>query len=343
MKLLKSLCGLLFCTLVMLIALLVSVSATSVSDTPLTGGDSSNNLATTITATKPSENEAEDFTAVIEMEEDKQSEFSTHPTSDTQRTEDVDDSAPTGDETPLPPEQSLVIDRPTYLPIIDYLENEETTYTILQIKNGDMPYLLYVPSTANKYDSLPLVVWLHGSGERGSSTSYYQKVSLPKVLSEWTLKNPDAYIVCPILKNESNWMDRRSVNHVSSIIDSICSEYNINVERISLTGASLGGIGSLYIGGELNDRLYRIATFSGYACGNCIKKITVPIVGFVGHPSYGEDPRSYEYMTKTFYREFGNVSTKVMNSSHGGLPNDVFTIDENYDGYSDIFMWLIGE
>jgi hypothetical protein len=36
------------------------------------------------------------------------------------------------------------------------------------------------------------------------------------------------------------------------------------------------------------------------------------------------------------------MSTTVIDCGHGALPQQVFTIDENQDGFSDVFMWLCG-
>ena len=326
MKLLKKLCIFLVVVLCLLCSLLIVVQAKNPTETEQSN---LNKTPQTITTTMPTEQPTLSDNQIIASAPSEPCE-QTLPTNMPPLAEENDTT------------ERITINEWTYLPIIDYESEAKTKYDIYLIDNEEMPYVLYVPSTASLNNKLPLVVWLHGSGERGLGLKSYMYYSLPKVIREWGLNFPDAYIACPILRSNSEWATSQSVRQVEAIIDSLLETEYINENRISLTGASLGGIGSLYIGGALNDRLYRIVTFSGYYCGNCIKKITAPIIGFVGHPDTGEDVRSYDYMTKTFYREFGG-STKVMQSSHASLPKDVFSIDENNDGYSDIFMWLIGE
>ena len=36
------------------------------------------------------------------------------------------------------------------------------------------------------------------------------------------------------------------------------------------------------------------------------------------------------------------MATTVIDCGHGALPQQVFTIDENQDGFSDVMMWLCG-
>ena len=121
------------------------------------------------------------------------------------------------------------------------------------------------------------------------------------------------------------------------------NKIDLDENNISIVGASLGGMGVQYMVATMPDVFSRAVVLSGYNCYADIKDITIPIIGFVGTPKYGEDSASYSYMTNKFQKEFGVGQTIVMNSSHGGLPYDVFNLDENNDNKSDIFMWLIGE
>lgn len=87
----------------------------------------------------------------------------------------------------------------------------------------------------------PLVVFLHGAGERGTDNSKQLK-GLPEQLNEyeWRQRFP-CYVVVPQCSEGRNWNDLRV--EVICLIDDIVNKYPIDKERIYLTGLSMGGHG----------------------------------------------------------------------------------------------------
>ena len=102
-------------------------------------------------------------------------------------------------------------------------------------------YILDYPQNAK--GNVPLIVFLHGSGERGNDL---EKV---KAHSPFTYKNlikePVAILApqCP----ENTWWDTVTVYH---LIKEIQSKYKIDDSRIYLTGLSMGGWGTLKLAME---------------------------------------------------------------------------------------------
>lgn len=99
----------------------------------------------------------------------------------------------------------------------------------------ELEYILQLPkSQKEKY---PLLVFLHGSGERGTD------LELVKNHSPFTypnlIKSPVALLApqCP----ENVWWNTESVYN---LILEISSKYNIDKSRIYLTGLSMGGWGT---------------------------------------------------------------------------------------------------
>lgn len=102
-------------------------------------------------------------------------------------------------------------------------------------------YILDFPE--NTKGKVPLIVFLHGSGERGTDL---EKV---KAHSPFTYKNlikePVAILApqCP----ENEWWDTEAVYH---LIKEIQKKYSIDDSRIYLTGLSMGGWGSWKLANE---------------------------------------------------------------------------------------------
>ena len=104
-----------------------------------------------------------------------------------------------------------------------------------------MSYILDLPNDAKS--KLPLIVFLHGSGERGAN------LEMVKAHSPFTYKNlikePVAILApqCP----ENTWWDTQAIYF---LIKEIVQKYKIDESRIYLTGLSMGGWGTLKLAGE---------------------------------------------------------------------------------------------
>lgn len=112
-------------------------------------------------------------------------------------------------------------------------------------------YILDYPKDTK--GKVPLLVFLHGSGERGTDL---EKV---KAHSPFTYKNlikePVAILApqCP----ENQWWDTDAVYH---LIKEIVQKYNIDESRIYLTGLSMGGWGTLTLAMEHPEMFAAVAS-----------------------------------------------------------------------------------
>ncbi|MCU7617021.1 prolyl oligopeptidase family serine peptidase [Chryseobacterium sp. PBS4-4] len=103
-------------------------------------------------------------------------------------------------------------------------------------------YILDYPQNA-KGKNVPLIVFLHGSGERGTN------LEIVKAHSPFTYKNlikePVAILApqCP----ENMWWDTVTIYN---LIKEIQSKYKVDASRIYLTGLSMGGWGTLKLAME---------------------------------------------------------------------------------------------
>lgn len=209
-----------------------------------------------------------------------------------------------------------------------------------------MPYALYTPSSVNDNQGTPLIVWLHGSGELGVGESTFKKAGLPAVLNNWKLDGVNAYVICPHLtgKYYSNWNTEKSLNNLNTLIEKLIKEKDIDTSKIVITGHSMGGRGAQYMAYYGTERYSAMVVLSGYYTGLDLSKLdSMPILGYVGTTSAGEDSASYSYMVGTFKKTFGSDKVIVINTSHGALPREAFTADSNKDNKSDLFEWMLAQ
>lgn len=98
-------------------------------------------------------------------------------------------------------------------------------------------YLLYLPDTyeVDKNRRWPLIIFLHGSGERGNDLSKLKVHSLPKLLD--TRRDFPFIVISPQAPPDGDW----DTNVLDALLDDVLEKLPIDPERVYLTGLSMGG------------------------------------------------------------------------------------------------------
>jgi predicted peptidase len=128
--------------------------------------------------------------------------------------------------------------------------------------SASLPYRLlkplgYDPGSKGSY---PLVIFLHGMGERGSDNTKQLKHGIDSFAREATRKKYRFFLVAPQCPGNRTWCSfgRRGTKEsptlakeptepaalVLELIDSLAREHRIDRSRIYLTGLSMGGYGT---------------------------------------------------------------------------------------------------
>jgi predicted peptidase len=107
----------------------------------------------------------------------------------------------------------------------------------------ELNYLLYLPGDYGKdpQEKWPLILFLHGSGERGSDLEILKRQPLPKTLDRG--KNFPFIVLSPQLPLEmGNWSPL--IDPIKVLFDQIEVGYLVDNRRVYLTGLSMGGFGT---------------------------------------------------------------------------------------------------
>ena len=109
-------------------------------------------------------------------------------------------------------------------------------------------YLLALPVgyDAAKDKAWPLLVFLHGSGERGSDPWLVAKHGPPKLLRESPLSHvgqslAENFIVVSPQCPANTWWDDDAIG---ALLDEIAAKHRVDAKRVYLTGLSMGGYGT---------------------------------------------------------------------------------------------------
>ena len=131
------------------------------------------------------------------------------------------------------------------------------------VKTIRMDYLLYLPKeygvTQGKW---PLILFLHGAGERGHDLSKVEIHGPPKLIAKEKKELPFV-IVSPQCPDDEWWSSELQIDTLDALLDDVVSRYQIDKERIYVTGLSMGGFGAWRLAAEYPHRFAAIAPICG--------------------------------------------------------------------------------
>src|SRR5436190_292915 len=121
---------------------------------------------------------------------------------------------------------------------------------------GKLLYRLYMPKGASAENKLPLILFLHGAGERGDDNAAQLKNCMKQFL-KMQEKYP-AFIVAPQCPKGKKWneVDWQAASHVTPekpsdpfasllpLLDQLKKELPVDLKRLYVTGLSMGGYGT---------------------------------------------------------------------------------------------------
>jgi protein-S-isoprenylcysteine O-methyltransferase Ste14/predicted esterase len=119
-------------------------------------------------------------------------------------------------------------------------------------------YLLYLPSAYEKQDkNWPLMLFLHGAGERGTNINLVKTHGPPKLIASG--EHFPFIVVSPQCPRGQRW----SIFELDALINEICERYRVDKDRIYVTGLSMGGYGTWNLAQKFPHRFAAIAPICG--------------------------------------------------------------------------------
>jgi predicted peptidase len=126
-----------------------------------------------------------------------------------------------------------------------------------------LDYLLYLPPQYEKdtKKTWPLILFLHGSGERGSDVNKVKVHGPPKIVES----KPDSIlakefiVVSPQCPAGRGW----KADDLIVLLDDVEAKYRVNADKVYLTGLSMGGFGTWDLAANFPDRFAAIAPMCG--------------------------------------------------------------------------------
>ena len=106
---------------------------------------------------------------------------------------------------------------------------------------GRMNYLIYYPDNMDLSVKHPLVVYLHGVGEFGTNINMtlYGSSAFAQNMKNGRFQQQAIFLAPQCYARNAKWST--CFNDVKGLIDKVVKEYNVDTNKISMTGHSLGG------------------------------------------------------------------------------------------------------
>ena len=140
-----------------------------------------------------------------------------------------------------------------------------------------MKYLIYLPKDYNQKAAWPLMLFLHGSGERGDDLDLVKKHGPPKLIEAG--KQFPFIVVSPQCPKGKSW----EPYELTALLDEIGEKYKVDQDRIYVTGLSMGGFGTWSLASHSPNRFAAIVPICGGGDPSRIKRIVhIPVWVFHG-------------------------------------------------------------
>ena len=120
----------------------------------------------------------------------------------------------------------------------DATPTRQESRKLVATKTFELEYLLYLPKDYDSQEAWPLMLFLHGAGERGDDLSRVAIHGPPKLVEQG--RDFPFVIVSPQCKASETW---ESIE-LSKLLDQVIAEHKIDEQRIYVTGLSMGGYGT---------------------------------------------------------------------------------------------------
>jgi predicted peptidase len=129
-------------------------------------------------------------------------------------------------------------------------------------KTISLNYLLYLPQDYfSSKDDYPLILFLHGAGERGDDLDLVKIHGIPKIVEQQ--KDFPFITIAPQCPLDRWWVDPWLLEGLNALVDKISSAYRVDESRIYLTGLSMGGFGTWYLSMAYPEKFAAIAPICG--------------------------------------------------------------------------------
>jgi pimeloyl-ACP methyl ester carboxylesterase len=217
------------------------------------------------------------------------------------------------------------------------LERADRLYEAKTFGTVGLKYRLYCPNRAGGTSSYPLLVVLHGSGERGSDNRKQLRF-LPSLIvrPDYQQRFP-CFVVAPQCPEGQSW-DRQADN-VLKLIEQMIQENPIDKRRVYVIGQSMGGSGTWLLASLRPDLFAAAVPIAGGGEPQFAGRLTsLPIWAIHGDADRIVPVTATRSIVRAIRQAGGSpIYTELPNVGHGGSWKYAYALDE------EVLPWLFSQ
>jgi len=192
-----------------------------------------------------------------------------------------------------------------------------------------MKYLRYLPKDYDQAESWPLLLFLHGAGERGGDLNLVKKHGPPKLIDAG--KDFPFIVVSPQCPGGRWW----EPVELAALLDEIVEKHKVDPDRVYVTGLSMGGFGTWSLAAYQPERFAAIVPICGGGEPFTTRLFShVPVWVFHGAKDFAVPIERSEKMVEAMKKAGGNIKFTV----YPEAGHDSWT--ETYDN-PELYDWLL--
>lgn len=187
------------------------------------------------------------------------------------------------------------------------------------VGQGYVHYLLYLPPGYHATTRWPLVVYLHGAGERGQDVNIVRRGGIPRRIDDG--EKFEFIAVSPQCLSDARWEPETVV----ALIERISGSFSVDPDRVCLTGFSMGGYGTWQTACYRPEMFAAIAPLAGGGDVEQANRLTgLPIWAFHGAKDQVVPFAASKDMVEAVRKAGGQVEFTVLAEQDHGICEMVY-------------------
>jgi predicted peptidase len=240
-------------------------------------------------------------------------------------------------------------------------KTEDAALSVYQKKeftyNGNkLPYRILYPENYDKSKKYPLLLFLHGAGERGNDNEKQLVHGSKLFISEENRKNFQAIVVIPQCPENSSWSTMkvdRTVNppvrtfdysmdptwplvSANELVKQIISEGSVDKTRVYITGLSMGGMGTFESVYRYPELYVAAAPICGGGAVNQYDNRISKTAFWVFHGN--ADPAVDVKLSREMVDKLKTINTEVKYSEYPGIGHNSW---DNAFAEKEFLSWML--
>ncbi len=186
-------------------------------------------------------------------------------------------------------------------------EERQARIAALNGRPHDYRYLTFLPDAAGRDEQRwPLVIFLHGSGERGTNLALVKRHGIPRLIHEG--KQFPFVVVAPQCPPSEWW----SLDALDALYDEVLAKLPVDPDRVILTGLSMGAYATWGLALRHPQRFAAVAPVCGGGNAKQAKRLRdVPVWTFHGARDDAVPLAETEAMVTALQKHGANVRFTV--------------------------------